>query len=101
MVCTLETPVTVPSGLSKDLESQFIIKRVVQNVVTGGGLRPFTLYFRAENGKEFQHRMLVVRGPIAKGNEVTVETQKTEPIVSSRELAQAANGRKCPEGIIR
>lgn len=95
-VCMFRAPAAVPSGLFKDLGSEFIMRNVVQSVLTVGGSRPFDLFFRTGNGKEFRHRVLVVRGPLIKRKQFAVSDLEIEPIVWSRELAKTPPG-KCSD----
>ena len=94
-VCSLETPMRIASGVDNDLDWHFVIDRVVSPVISSGGSAPLTIYFKAENGKEYQHQVLVDRFPVVAGHGVTIINQNTEPSTWGRELAQRSAG-KCP-----
>lgn len=95
-VCSLERPINVSSNSTSVLESIFVMDKVVRRVETSDANTLLTLYFKAENGHEFKHEVLVVRLPVVEGIGVSFERQNTQPMIWDSELAQSSLG-KCPE----
>jgi len=87
--CSLPSPQKVSSGIASPLEASALVSRLVQRVESSDANTELAIYFRAEDGKEFQHRAVMIRGSVAEGATFSIEQQKTEPLTWNSELASA------------
>jgi hypothetical protein len=94
--CELGEPLSIPSAGSNVMDSGLINIFGVQSIIDGGGTSKVSVYFRTENGKEYEHQVLVERVPIVEGKTVFISHQNTIPIAWTPELKGALAG-KCTE----
>src|SRR5712692_1686554 len=83
----LREPLTISTGSFNSMGSD-LVSRLIRDVIVSGGGVPLTIYFRAENGTVWEHHANVNRCPVMDGPCVTLENQRSEPIVWTNELAR-------------